>query len=116
MVHREKHHKQSGSHTECLPDPDASRIQFNYKEILNNYTQIITVWFQYEQRVKNIADAIFFTPDVCAGAKTSPDVNEKSSLRITNNSLTMPAHWSAPAWAAEVPEREYYRRESWRSM
>jgi hypothetical protein len=37
----------------------------------------------FHKRVKNIADAIFFTPDVCAGAQTSPDVNEKSSSRIS---------------------------------
>ena len=34
-------------------------------------------------RVKNIVDTIFFTPDVCAGAQTSPDVNETSSSRIS---------------------------------
>ena len=35
------------------------------------------------ESVKNIADAIFFTQDVCALAQTSPDVNEKSPPRIS---------------------------------
>ena len=36
-----------------------------------------------ESRVKNIADAIFFTPELCGGAQSSLGVNEKSSSRIS---------------------------------
>lgn len=35
------------------------------------------------KRVKNLADARFFAPEVCAGAQTSPDATEKSPARIS---------------------------------
>ena len=44
---------------------------------------LLSVGFQEDSRAKNPADAGFFAPDVCAGAQTSPDVNEKSSSRIS---------------------------------
>ena len=61
-----------------------------------------------KRRVKNIADAIFFVPNVSTGAKTSPDVNEKSSSRgsgmVGKCEIIADAIFFAPGiWAARRP-------------